>query len=108
MKALKALRMVARSDLKGFEKMKAEEAQDILLLLDDRGYLDVKPNVDEALARKEDCEDLEKDIPKEIDRLFKYDDKLDDPLKDGNLVRKENYEDIRQLLKIFVLIFLLI
>ena len=51
MEALKALvlRMVARSDLKGFEKMKAEEAQDILLLLDDRGYLDVKPDVDTAI-----------------------------------------------------------
>ena len=43
MKGLKALalRMVARSGLKGFEKMKAE-AQDILLLLDDRNKFDVK------------------------------------------------------------------
>ena len=54
MNALKALvlRMVAGLDLKGLEKMKAEEAEDILLLLDDRGYLDVKPDVDENLGRK--------------------------------------------------------
>ena len=62
MEALKALvlRMVARSDLKGFEKMKAEEAQDILLLLDDRGYLDVKPDVDENLVGKKDHEGVKK------------------------------------------------
>ena len=70
MEALKALvlRMVARSDLKGFEKMKAEEAQDILLLLDDRGYLDVKPDVDENLVGKKDHEGVEK-VKDDLDKV---------------------------------------
>ena len=51
MKALQALvlKMVAGLDLKGVKKIKTEEAEDILLLLDDKGYLDVKPDVDENL-----------------------------------------------------------
>ena len=70
MKALKALvlRMVAGLDLKGLEKMKAEEAEDILLLLDDRGYLDVKPDVDENLTRKKDHKGVEK-VKDDLDKL---------------------------------------
>ena len=56
------LRMAVGSDLKGLEKMNAEEAQDIFLLLlsTTKNYLlnenklDVKPDVDENLANKED------------------------------------------------------
>ena len=63
MKALQALvlKMVAGLDLKGVKKIKTEEAEDILLLLDDKGYLDVKPDVDENLARKENHEVVEKE-----------------------------------------------
>ena len=61
-KALNALvlRMVADSDMKGFEKIITEEAEDIPLLFDGKSYFDVKPDVDENLARKEDHEVVEK------------------------------------------------
>ena len=54
------LRMAVGSDSKGLEKMNAEEAQDIFLLLlaTTKNYLldeklDVKPDVDGNLAKKE-------------------------------------------------------
>ena len=68
MKGLKALvlKMVAGLDLKGFEKMKAEEPKDIFLLLDE-SYPDDTLN-DGNLVRKEDCEVVEK-IGDDIDNV---------------------------------------
>ena len=95
MEALNALvlKMVAGLDLKGFEKMK----EDIYLLFADESYPDVKPDVDENLARKEDYEDVEKVKPEETEDIqFKYDDKLDDPLNDEDLDEKEEYEVVEK------------
>ena len=97
MKGLKALalRMVARSGLKGFEKMKAE-AQDILLLLDDRNKFDVKPDVDEALVRKEDYEVVEK-VKEDVDNVqlseIKENDENCDKLKETEEVILIKCED---------------
>ena len=77
-----ASKMVVGLDYEGFEKVKGdvnvdeyrdktEETDNTTLLPEDENKLDVKPNVDEALARKEYYEDVEKVKPKEIDRLFK-------------------------------------
>ena len=74
--APKALKMVIGLDLKGFEKMKAEEPENIFLLLLattcyyllDESYLDVKPDVDENLARKEDYKGVEK-VKDDLDKL---------------------------------------
>ena len=52
--------MVAESDVKGFEKIITEEAEDTPLLFDGKSYFDVKPEVDENLARKEDHKGVEK------------------------------------------------
>ena len=52
--------MVAESDMKGFEKIITEEAEDTPLLFDGKSYFDVKPEVDENLARKEDHKVVEK------------------------------------------------
>ena len=104
-----AFKMVAGLDSKGFEKVKGylkdvneyrdktEETDYNVSLTDDESKLDVKPNVDKALARKEDYGDVEKVKPEETEDIqFKYDDKLDDPLKDGNLDRKEEYEVVEK------------
>ena len=98
-----ASKMVVGLDYEGFEKVKGdvnvdeyrdktEETDNTTLLPEDENKLDVKPNVHKALARKEDYEDVEKVKPEETEDIqFKYDDKLDDPLKYGNLDRKEGY-----------------
>ena len=104
-----ASKMVVGLDCEGFEKVKGDanvdeyrdkmkETDDSISLTDDENKIDVKPDVNEALAKKEDYEDIEKVIPKEIEdiRLFKYDDKLDDPLNDESLVRKEDYEVVEK------------
>ena len=76
---------------------KTKETDDTVSLTDNENKLYVKPNVDKALARKEDYEDVEKVKPEETEDIqFKYNDKLDDPLKDGNLDRKEEYKVVEK------------
>ena len=91
--------MVVGLDCEDFEKVKGDvnvdeywdktkETNDTFLLTNDENKLDVKPDVDKALAGKEDYESVEKLIPKEIEdiQLFKYDDKLEfvEKIKDSN------------------------
>ena len=47
-------------------------------MTDNENKLDVKPDVDKALAKKEDYEGVEKVIPKQIKdiQLFRYEDKI--------------------------------
>ena len=96
MKALQALvlKMVAGFDLKGVKKIKTEEAEDILLLLDDKGYLDVKSDVDENLARKEDYDGVEK-VKDDLDKFseIKENDENCDKLKETEEVILIKYED---------------
>ena len=60
--------MVAESDMKGFEKIITEEAEDTPLLFDGKSYFDVKPEVDENLARKEDHKVVEK-VKDDLDKV---------------------------------------
>ena len=116
---ISALKKMAGIDWKGLEEIKGQkmildedqpivgsgeyrdktkETDNTISLTDDENKLDVKPDVDETLAKKEDDESVEKDTLKENEdiRLFKSDNKLDDPLNDENLIRKEDYEIVKK------------
>ena len=77
---------------------KTKETDDTVSLTDDENKIDVKPDVDKAFDGKEDYEGVEKVMPRETEdiRLLKYDDKLDDPLNDENLEKKEEYEVVKK------------
>ena len=98
--------MVVGLDCKGFEKVKGDVNVDeyrVKAKETDYDKIDVKPNVDKAPARKEDYEYamlqdslayVEKVKSEETkDIQFKYVDKLDDPLDDGNLDIVEKEKD---------------